>query len=98
MEAMSSPMHGAGASGSGWGTRMGGWSGLLSLLAASLVFTAAFRIRAGSEERAWGVVAIVAGALSIFAMGGYVVGTLASVVGGVLALNLPRALPVARPS
>lgn len=80
--------------GDGW-TGMAWWMGAWGAITGSLVLLAATRIRAERDTLTWGIIAIVAGALSLFAMGGFVVGAIAAIVGGALALMQPRspALP-----
>lgn len=62
------------------------WMGGVSAVAGALVLMAAFQVRRRQHEAAWSVVAIVAGAASLFTMGGFVLGALTAIVGGVLGL------------
>lgn len=73
--------------GTGWATNMAWWMGAWGLLTGGLVLAAAVHVRAARETQTWAIIAIVAGVLSLFAMGGYVVGAIAAIVGGALALQ-----------
>lgn len=70
----------------GWAAQMAWWMGLVGLATGAFVLLAAYNVRQGRSTAAWSVVAIVAGALSLFAMGGYVVGAVAAIAGGALGL------------
>lgn len=62
---------------------MGAWG----LIMGGLVLVAALRVRARPDEALpWGVIMIVAGSLSLLAMGGFLVGAVAAVAGGALAV------------
>jgi hypothetical protein len=63
------------------------WSLLVGVPAGIAVIYAATQVRQGGpgRERA-GILGIVGGAVSFLAMGGYVIGGLAAIIGGVLAL------------
>lgn len=69
-----------------WISTMAWWMGLVGAIAGGLVLFAASEVRRDRNARAWGAVAIVAGALSLFAMGGFMVGAIAAITGGALAL------------
>lgn len=85
------PMRGAmGALGydAGWASAWTWWVLGVSAAAGTAVLLAAGRLRAGPEARSQaGVVSLVAGALSLLAMGGFVVGAIAAVAGGAIALG-----------
>jgi hypothetical protein len=72
--------------GTGWSTTMAWWMGIIGFASGSLVITSAYQVYRQQETVRWGVIAIVAGALSLFAMGGYVIGAIAAIAGGALAL------------
>lgn len=74
--------------GYGPSTRAGAawWMSGAGLVTGALVIVAAFQVRHRRNATAWSVVAIVAGAASLLAMGGFVVGALAAIVGGALGL------------
>lgn len=65
---------------------MGGWVLVASVATGAAVLFAAFRVRAGRDVATFGVVAIVAGALSLLAMGGFFVGALTAIAGGAVAI------------
>lgn len=72
----------------GWALLMGAWG----LLMGVLILVGAARIRADSEAgRTWGIVIIVAGALSFLGMGmgGFGVGAVSAITGGAMALTAP---------
>lgn len=99
--------------GAGWhmGWMMGGyvpsvplgfawWTLAWGLATGAAVLVAAVRVRDARDTTTWGIVAVVAGALSLLAMGGWLLGALASIVGGALAIGGspttgPRAPPQA---
>lgn len=61
---------------SAWGLATGG-----------VVLLAAYRFRAEPHEmRSWSITALVAGALSLFAMGGFILGAALAITGGILGL------------
>lgn len=67
---------------------MGWWMGGISVVTGGAVLVAAGRLRLGAAERSRaGMIAIVAGALSLLAMGGWIFGAALAVLGGVLALT-----------
>lgn len=69
-----------------WVANVSLWMGGVGLLTGGLVLLAAHQVYRNRETRLWSVVAIVAGALSLFAMGGFVVGAVAAIAGGALGL------------
>lgn len=73
--------------GDGWASSMAWWMAAWGILTGGLVLAAALQVRSGRESQTWAVIAIVAGVLSLFALGGYVVGAVAAIVGGALALQ-----------
>lgn len=81
--------------GGGW-TAMAWWMGAWGAITGSLVLIAAARMRADRDTLTWGIIAIVAGALSLLAMGGFIVGAIAAIVGGALALAQSRPAEAAR--
>lgn len=70
----------------GWGSMMAWWMVLVGLVTGGLVLLAAYHVYREREVAIWSVVAIVAGALSLFAMGGWILGAVLAIVGGALAL------------
>ena len=76
--------------GDGWTSTMAWWMAAWGIVTGGLVLAAALHVRSGREAQTWAVIAIVAGVLSLFAMGGYVVGAIAAIVGGALALQPVR--------
>lgn len=82
--------------GEAWSQRFAWWMGLVGLATGGLVLASAYHVRQARNVYAWCVVAIVAGAFSLFAMGGYVVGAVAAIAGGALGLfEREAALPPA---
>lgn len=73
--------------GDGWTSSMAWWMAAWGILTGGLVLAAAVHVRSGREAQTWAIIAIVAGVLSLLAMGGYVVGAVAAIVGGALALQ-----------
>lgn len=69
---------------------------LWGLLTGGAVLAAAWRVRVAPDTAtAWGVVAIVAGALSLLAMGGWLLGSLAALAGGIMAVMAAAREPAA---
>lgn len=71
---------------SAWGQGAAWWMSGVGLVAGGLVLAASYHVRHMRNSASWSIVAIVAGAASLLGMGGYVVGALAAIVGGVLGL------------
>lgn len=69
-----------------WVANMSWWMGGIGLVTGALVLVASGQVLRGREVALWGVVAIAAGALSLFAMGGYLLGAIGAIAGGALAL------------
>ena len=69
----------------GWAV-MTWWMTSIGLVTGGLVLLSAYRVYREREVGLWSVVAIVAGALSLFAMGGWIVGAASAIAGGALAL------------
>lgn len=65
---------------------LGGWVLVARVATGAAVLLAAFRVRAGRDAAASGGIAIVAGALSLLAMGGFFVGALTAIAGGAVAI------------
>lgn len=82
---MSNGMMGTPAASGGQGAT-NWWFGGLGLLTGVVILIASSRIYAQRDVGTWSVVAIAAGALSVFAMGGFMIGAAAAIVGGALAL------------
>lgn len=76
-----------------WLAGMAWWMIGVSLVTGILVLLAAYNIRNGRDSTLWGTLAIVAGALSLLAMGGWILGAAASILGGALALAHKPAAP-----
>lgn len=70
-----------------WATAMAWWMGAVGVVTGSLVLYAAARVRAHPADSVAGTLAIVGGALSLLAMGGWVVGAILAIVGGALSLS-----------
>lgn len=69
----------------GWAA-MTWWMGGIGLVTGGLVLVSAYHVYREREVGLWSVVAIVAGALSLLAMGGWIVGAASAITGGALAL------------
>lgn len=69
-----------------WLTNMAWWIGGVGLLSGGVILVAASRIYRDRDVALWSIVAIAAGALSLFAMGGFVLGAVLAIAGGALAL------------
>lgn len=74
------------AMGDAWLADMAWWMGGVGVASGAVVLLAASRVYRARDMASWGVVAIVAGAFSLFAMGGFVLGAFAAIAGGALAL------------
>lgn len=71
-----------------WFAGMAWWMGLIGLATGAIVLYAAYRTRQPNADRTTtGTLAIVAGTLSLLAMGGWVLGAVLAVVGGALAIS-----------
>ena len=71
-----------------WFAGMAWWMGAIGLATGGLVLFAAYLLRRDEESASMaGTLAIVGGALSLLAMGGWILGAFLSVLGGVLALT-----------
>ncbi len=82
------PMMGGYNPGSGWFWGMGLWMGFWGIAAGVVTIVAAVRFRTTpSAAGTWGIVAIVAGAVSLLGMGGYFIGAAAAIAGGALAVT-----------
>ena len=80
-------MGGYGPMTPGW-IAAGWWMALVAALAGGLVLYAAYRLRRTPQDAGLaGTLGIVGGALSLLAMGGWIVGAVLSIVGGALALG-----------
>lgn len=73
------------STGSWWST-MGLWMIVWAGVLGALILVGALQIRSGKNLLAWGTVLIIAGVLSFPIMGGFLVGGLATIASGVLAL------------
>lgn len=70
------------------------WSGGVGVVTGAFVLFSAAQIYRERDVSLWAVVAIVAGALSLVAMGGFVIGAVAAIAGGALALvDRQRSVP-----
>jgi len=73
-----------------WFAGMAWWMGLIGLATGGIVLFAAYRLRQDPTDRATaGTLGIIGGALSLLAMGGWVVGASLAILGGALALGGP---------
>lgn len=79
--------------GANWSTATTGWMAGLGLATGGLVLASAYNVYHAHRAPTWGVIAIVAGALSLLAMGGFVLGAVAAIAGGALALVDTRRSP-----
>lgn len=70
----------------GWVSTMAWWMGIIGVVTGAAALVAAAMVYRGQDLATWGIVGIVAGALSLLAMGGYVIGAIAAIAGGALAL------------
>lgn len=76
---------------SGWLAGGAWWMGAVGVATGGVVLYAAYRLRRdASQGSTAGTLAIVGGALSLLAMGGWMLGALLSIVGGALSLGRPR--------
>lgn len=87
---------------SGWGPMMGGYGGMmqggyfgwavgtmsaLSLATGAIVLAGAYSIyRKPESSTAWGIVILVASIVGLFGMGGFLIGSILGVIGGIIAL------------
>lgn len=85
----------------GWGSMMGGWgmqqgwfAGMvgtisgISLAAGGVVVFGAYSIYARPESKSsWGVAILVASLIGLFGMGGFFIGPILGIIGGILALT-----------
>jgi hypothetical protein len=85
----------------GWGPMMGGWgmqqgwfAGMvgtisgISLAAGVVVIFGAYSIYAKPESKSsWGVAILVASIIGLFGMGGFFIGPILGIIGGILALT-----------
>lgn len=70
------------------------WMLGISLVSGALVLVAASRLRiSDASRRQAGILGIIGGALGLLAMGGWLIGAVAAIVGGALALTTPPAAP-----
>lgn len=78
----------------GYTPSWGAWSWWMlgiSLVSGALVLVASSRVRLDfASRRQAGILGIVGGALSLLAMGGWLIGAVAAIVGGALALTAPE--------
>lgn len=72
--------------GDAWLVGMSWWMGGVGLVTGGFVLVAAYQVYRVRGIAFWSTIAIVAGALSLFAMGGYVLGAIAAIAGGALGL------------
>lgn len=85
----------------GWGGMMGGWgmpagpflgimgaTSIISLAAGGVVVAGSYFIHARPESsREWGVGILVASIAGLFGMGGFLIGPILGIIGGILALT-----------
>lgn len=69
-----------------WPNWMPLWIAGWSVITGGVVAFAAGRIHVGTSPAGWGLLAVIGGALSLFAMGGFMLGALAAIIGGSLAI------------
>lgn len=73
-----------------WFAGMAWWMGIIGLVTGGIVLYAAYRVRNDPSDRTLvGPLAIVGGALSLLAMGGWILGAVLAILGGALALGTP---------
>lgn len=83
---MGGMMGGAYSPAGGW-SAWTWWIGGVGVVTGALLLLAAQRVNRGGDAKVWGVVGIAAGAVSLTAMGGFMLGALAGIVGGALAVS-----------
>jgi len=85
----------------GWGSMMGGWgmpvggflgimgaTSIISLGAGGIVVAGSYFIYAKPESsKEWGVGILVASIVGLFGMGGFLIGPILGIIGGILALT-----------
>jgi len=85
----------------GWGSMMGGWgmpagaflgvmagTSIISLAAGGVVVAGSYFIHTKPESsREWGVGILVASIAGLFGMGGFLIGPILGIIGGILALT-----------
>lgn len=71
---------------SGWFVGMGVWMLLWAAILGTVAMVGALRIRTTPAPLGWGIALVVAGVLSFPVMGGFLVGGLATMASGVLAI------------
>lgn len=86
------PMFGAmpGYANAAWWNAATGWMVAVGLASGALVLVAALRVREARGTATWGAVAVAAGAVSLFAMGGFVIGAVSAIAGGAFAILAER--------
>lgn len=73
-----------------WSAGAAWWMGVLGFVTGGIVLYAAYRLRHDASDRTTaGTLGIVGGALSLLAMGGWIVGAALAILGGALALGGP---------
>lgn len=82
-------LHTAALDGRAW--MMPFWMVVVGVFASRLVLLSAFHVHAKRQVALWGGAAIAVGLLSLLVVGGFVVGALAAIGGGALALVAGRA-------
>lgn len=71
-----------------WVMGMAWWMATVAVLTGGVILYAAYRLRQGGNGAAFaGTIAIVAGALSLLAMGGWLIGAILAILGGALAIG-----------
>ena len=70
----------------GWRLMMPFWMVIVGIFAGRIVLLAAFHVHTKRQTASWSIAAIVVGALSLLIVGGYVIGAVAAIAGGALAL------------
>lgn len=73
-------------SATGWFATMAWWMGGIGVVTGGIVLYAAYRVRSDADPTTAGTLGIVGGALSLLAMGGWIVGAALSILGGALAI------------
>lgn len=81
----------------GWTTAMALWMLLWAAVVGTVALVGAFQIRSTASPLGWGIALVVAGVLSFPVMGGFLIGGLATMASGVLAIAAAAPAPAAPP-
>jgi len=74
-----------------WFAGFAWWMAIIGIVTGGIVLFAAYRFRQDPNDRTLvGTLAIIGGALSLLAMGGWILGAVLAILGGALALGAPN--------